>query len=175
MKCFHDLQDTTLMENQLISKLITLSPNLQTILIRNYSNTQIILKWLKELSFKHCKIISNFIYFPKLSFDDDFDPIFLYELSKLLPQLKTIPFSGQMQNDEENSTKLSCLIRYLREYFVHLIRLKLQMTSIYFNSQPIFNKQEKRLNEFMQENPSFDTIERRKGYYLFVQYFAIKL
>ncbi|CAF1272636.1 unnamed protein product [Adineta ricciae] len=164
--CYHDLQDTTSIRNQLISRLIGMSPNLQTISVHYWHDPRLLIKWFKEVSFDRCKTVSNFKYLAQMTFADYCDPRFLYELAKLFPRLKTITFTWFSQTNGNNSTQLTRLIRHLRKYFAHMTYLKFEISSFHFNSQPLFDKHGTMLNELMRQNMTYHTIDRERGHRL---------
>ncbi|CAF1080406.1 unnamed protein product [Adineta ricciae] len=164
--CYHHIHDVSSETNRFISKLLTLSPNLQIISFHGRYDIRIVIKWLKELHFNQYRTIDTFTCITETSSDDYLDVIYIRELAEIFPLLKTITLPWLTQYLEENSTALSDLIRHLRENFVHLTHLKLKTSRVCSNAQLRCPNRMKKLHKLAEENLIYYTIDKSNNQHL---------
>ncbi|CAF1427985.1 unnamed protein product [Adineta steineri] len=140
IESFHHLTD------QYLSKIIRMSPNLHTIYI-NSCSTKKIIGHLKNILRKKFKSHLNLQCSLNSSYYGDYHTEFFYDLSKILPNLKSITFPCVTQFIYQHGTTLIDLIEDLRSYFSSLIHIRLEFDGRYTNCQQTLEIYTKELNE----------------------------
>ncbi|UJR19062.1 hypothetical protein I4U23_022193 [Adineta vaga] len=157
--CLYDSQNLSF--TSILSKLINLSPNLQIISICNCNNTNLAIKQLKELVLNRSERIKNIKYINLPSTHDNFHSLFFSDLSKLFPKLQVITFSSIPKYIDEKEITLLEMIQYLRNHFIHLTHLKLQIMKNDGNFQRTLDNLREELSESMKQNKLYYTTEKQ--------------
>ncbi len=160
----HAIEDVTPTTLELLSKLITLSPNIQTLSVY-ISKTEKTIEHLKELFSNGPQRILNVECNSHWTTDDSYHSTFFYELSKIFPKLQTLTFPCVQKFIDQYPMTLADLIRNLRKDFLRLTSFKLRMIKYDETCQRNFDSYMSNFDDSIQQNPLYYTVERGKRKY----------
>ncbi|CAF1080944.1 unnamed protein product [Adineta steineri] len=126
----HNIEDIPSTTLQLLSKLITLSPNLQTLFIMS-SCTQKMIQYLKQIFSNRSGISLSVEYQIKwINNDNYYHSMFFYELSEIFINLNTLIFQCIPKFIQEYPITLNNFILNLRKDFLQHTHFKLRLMLI---------------------------------------------